>query len=152
MPNLIEDIINEVLTDGVQKYALDFVAYLRANEMLFESGKGYWKDEFYWMIKFEGEYVCFIQIGGDERKDNSWTIWSDDSDSKWFEDYPLDERLRKIAWENVDICGNCGGCSIPGGGTSKRYLEKNSIMSVSLLCVSIIQMLRLWSAQRKWLR
>lgn len=151
MPNLIEDIINEVLTDGVQKYALDFVAYLRANEMLFESGKGYWKDEFYWMIKFEGEYVCFIQIGGDERKDNSWTIWSDDSDSKWFEDYPLDERLRKIAWENVDICGNCGGCSIPGG-TSKRYLEKNSIMSVSLLCVSIIQMLRLWSAQRKWLR
>ncbi|MGI6519021.1 MAG: hypothetical protein ACOX4C_09610 [Bacillota bacterium] len=152
MPNLIEDIINEVLTDGVQKYALDFVAYLRANEMLFESGKGYWKDEFYWMIKFEGEYVCFIQIGGDERKDNSWTIWSDDSDSKWFEDYPLDERLRKIAWENVDICGNCGGCSIPGGGTSKRDLEKNSIMSVSLLCVSIIQMLRLWSAQRKWLR
>ena len=47
MPNLIEDIINDVLTDGVQKYALDFVAYFRANEMLFESGKGYWKDEFY---------------------------------------------------------------------------------------------------------
>jgi hypothetical protein len=96
----IEDIIYRVLTDNVQKNALDFTKLLRANDMAFERGRGYWEDKYYWMIKHRGEYVCFILIGGDGGKDNSWTIWSDDSGSNWFEDCSLDEHTTKIAHEN----------------------------------------------------
>ena len=113
----IENFINEVLTGDAQKNALDFITYLRASEMLFEKGKGYWEDKLYWLIKHKNEYVCFILVNSSEDKTEpeGWTIWSDDSGSNWFENYPLDGHMKEIAWKNVDICGNCGGCNTPGG-------------------------------------
>lgn len=60
----IENFIDEVLTGETQKNALEFTAYLRANEMLFVRGRGYWEDKLYWMIKYNDEYVCFILING----------------------------------------------------------------------------------------
>lgn len=130
----IENLIDEVLTGETQKNALAFAAFLRANGMLFVRGKGYWEDKFYWMIKYKDEYVCFILINGSgsEEKFAPWTIWSDDSDSNWFADFPLDKHTKEIAWKNVDVCGNCGGCSNPGG-SRKLYSERNLIMSVALL-------------------
>ena len=86
MPNHIDGAINKILTAGAQKNALDFVEYLLANDMIFERGKGYWEDKYYYMIKYKDEYVCFILIGGENGKDSSWTIWVDDSGSMWFED------------------------------------------------------------------
>ena len=120
----IEDFINEVLTGDAQKNALDFAAYLRANEMLFERGKGYWEGKLYWLIKYKNKYVCFILIGTEEKPGpGPWTIWSDDSSSNWFEDFPLDERIKEIAWKNVDFCGNCGGCRSKTG-TRKTIFGK----------------------------
>ena len=43
----IENSIGEVLTGDAQKNALEFVAYLRASEMLFERGKDYHYHEIY---------------------------------------------------------------------------------------------------------
>ena len=117
----IESIIRETLTDDAQKNALDFVEYLRANDMIFERGKGYWVDKHYWMIKYKNEYVCFVLVGGDEGKEKSWTIWSDDSGSMWFEDYQLDEHIKEIVHANIDFCGYCGSC---GGGTRKKIFGK----------------------------
>jgi ribosomal protein S18 acetylase RimI-like enzyme len=117
----VEAAIFAVLTNDTQKNALDFTNYLRLNDMAFEHGKGYWEDKHYWMIKHEGEYVCFILIGGNEGKSDSWTIWSDDSGSKWFADFPLDEHTKKTAYTNVDFCGNCGSCN---GGTTKTIFGK----------------------------
>lgn len=119
----IENIIGEVLTGEAQKNALEFVAYLRANEMLFERGNGYWENQLYWLIKYKNEYVCFILINGTgtEEKFKPWTIWSDDSDSNWFENFPLNEHMKEIAWKYIDFCGNCGSCS---GGTRKTIFEK----------------------------
>ena len=117
----IENIINEILTGEARANALDFVKFLRANDIEFERGKGYWGDKYYWMIKYKGEYVCFILVGGDEVKDKSFTVWSDDSGSVWFEKFTLEERLKDIAHENVDFCGNCGSCS---GGTVKTIFGK----------------------------
>jgi hypothetical protein len=113
----IENYIAEVLTGDAQKSALEFASYLRASEMQFEKGRGYWEDKLYWMIKYKDEYVCFILINGSEDKNEpeGLTIWSDDSGSNWFEDFPLDEHMKEVAWKNVDICGNCGGCGNPGG-------------------------------------
>jgi len=112
----IENYITEILAGDAQKNALEFAAYLRASEMQFERGGGYWEGKLYWMIKYKEEYVCYILIGAEEKTDpGPWTIWSDDSGSNCFEDFPLDEQMKEVAWRNVDICGNCGGCGNPGG-------------------------------------
>ena len=114
----IEDFIGEALTGDAQKNALEFVSYLRANEMLFERCcNGYWEDKLYWMIKYKNEYVCFILINDSEDKTepDGWIIWFDDSNSNWFADFSLDERTKETAWKHTDICGNCGGCKNPGG-------------------------------------
>jgi hypothetical protein len=118
----IEDFINEVLTGDIQKNALEFIACLRVNGMLFERvNKGYWEDKLYWYINYKGKSVCFILINGYEK--GHWTIWSDDDrDSNWFRDFPLDEKMKEIAWKNVDICENCGSC---GGGTNKTIFGKD---------------------------
>jgi len=121
----IENYISEILTEDAQHNALEFASYLRASEMQFERGKGYWEDKLYWLIKYKDEYVCFILINGSEDKTEpeGLTIWSDDSGSNCFEDFPLDERMKEVAWKNVDICGNCGGCDNPGG-TRKTIFGK----------------------------
>lgn len=112
----IEDCIRNLLTEDTQKNALDFVDYLKVNEMTFERGKGYWENQFYWLIKYQKEYVCFILIDGkdSEEKFAPLTVWSDDSDSNWFTDSIPDEHIKKIAWEHVDFCENCGGDCRPG--------------------------------------
>lgn len=122
----IENSINETLFGNARKHALDFVAFLHANEMLCERGTGYWVDKHYWMIKHKGEYVCFILFNGYGEKAHKdepagWIIWSDDSASNSFEDYPLDEHMKKTAWQNVDFCASCGSC---GGGTRKTIFNK----------------------------
>jgi hypothetical protein len=121
----IENSIDEVLIGDAKKNALEFIAYLRAGEMLFERGKGYWEDKLYWMIKYNGEYVCFLLFNGTEDKTEpeGFIIWTDDSDSNWFVDFPLDEHIREIAWKNVDVCANCGSCKNPGG-TRKTIFGK----------------------------
>lgn len=116
----IEDHISGVLTGDAQKFALDFAACLRAREMRFERGAGYWEDKRYWCVKYMDECVCFILVNGSGSvrhpdEPEGWIIWSDDSGSTdWFADPPLDERTKEIARANVDFCGHCGG-SCDGG-------------------------------------
>lgn len=113
----IENHIDEILAENAQKNALDFAAFLRTNKMQFERGKGYWENKFYWMIKYKDKYVCFILISNDEdnAEPDGLTIWSDDSGSSCFENSPFDERMKEIAWQNIDFCRKCGGCNNPGG-------------------------------------
>ena len=128
MEKKMEDVIIEVLAGDAQKNALEFASYLRENEFLFERGKGYWEDKFYWMIKLRDEYVCFVLINGygsvgNTTEPEGWIIWFDNSGPNWFEDFPLDDRMKEIAWKNVDVCGNCGSCGSPGG-TRKTIFGK----------------------------
>jgi len=113
----IENTIDEVLTGDTHKNAQEFVSYLRTNEMFFEKGKGYWEDKPYWMIKYYDEYVCFIliNVSKDKTEPEGWIIWSDDSDSNCYADFPLGEDVKEIIWKNLDFCANCGGCKTPGG-------------------------------------
>ena len=117
----IEDFIGEFLTEDTQRNALDFAAFLRANEMLFDRGTGYWDDKLYWDVKINGKIVCSIFINGLKNEPDDWTIWSDDSELTWYTDFPLDDRMKEIAWKNVDFCGNCGYCM---GGTRKNIFGK----------------------------
>ena len=132
----IEFFINNLLSNEARKNALDFIAYLRANEMLFERGEGYWADKLYWMISYRGKYVCFVLIGDPDTKTNSgdWTMWSDDSGSDWFNRFPLDNHMKEIAWKNVDVCANCGSYKNPGG-TRKNVFGK----SIDNVCITAMK-------------
>lgn len=120
----IEDVIRETLPGAVQKNALGFIGYLRISGMEFERAGGYWKNQLYWFVTYKNEPVCYILIHGSgaEEKFYPWTVWSDDSGSKCFEDYPLDGQMKELAWKHVDLCENCGGGCSPG--TTKTVFGK----------------------------
>ena len=119
MAKQIENYVEENLTDRAQQTALEFINYLRTNELDFVKDNGYWKDKIYYLIKFRNECVCFIAIRDPDEPKNFWTIWSDDS--RVYEDSSVEEDIKNIAWKYVDHCGNCGSC---GGGKYKIVFGK----------------------------
>jgi len=115
----IEHHIRKLLTGEAQANALEFAAHLRANGMEPVRFKNnYWKDKCFWAARCRGEDVCHVLLNGSPAQDKTepegWIIWSDDSGSKWYEDAPIDERTREIAWRHVDF-GTCGSQSNPAG-------------------------------------
>lgn len=119
MKKEIENYIEEGLTDRARQTALEFISYLRKNELEFVKDNGYWKDKIYYLIKFRDECVCFIGIKDPDEPENLWTVWSDDS--KAYEDSSVEEDIKGIAWNHVDHCGNCGSCR---GGRHKKIFGK----------------------------
>ena len=71
----IEEIISDNLPVAYQGNALDFIRFLRENEMEFIRDNGYWKNKIYYLIKFQNKYMCFIAIKDPDEKDNFWTVW-----------------------------------------------------------------------------
>jgi hypothetical protein len=63
----IENYIDEFLTGMHKENALGFVAFLKASDMLFKRGGGYWADKLYWAIDYKNETVCTILIGAEEK-------------------------------------------------------------------------------------
>jgi hypothetical protein len=112
--NTIEAHVLETLTGDVQSLALDFIAFLRMQDMQFErSTTDYWADKRYWYIKFHNEFVGFILINGygcvgDETEPEGWIFWSDNYISEFFAMFSLDTHTKEIAWQHVDF-GTCGG-------------------------------------------
>lgn len=120
----MEEWIKEVLQGDAQKNALDFAAFLREKNAVIPEAETYWE------IKYNGDCVCFLWIDGADGIPGPWTIWSAQVPGTWaawggrnYEDFPLDQRMKEIAWENVNVCGNCGGCGNVGG-TRKTVLGK----------------------------
>ena len=99
-----EETINAVLTDGTLKCALDFVEYLKANELTVNGAE----------ISYNGNAACYMHLDGNKDYPSPWTIWTVGDYSSEHADIPMDERMKEIAWANINICGDCGaGCS-PG--------------------------------------
>lgn len=123
----VEDVIKDVLKDDAQKNALDFIAYLRANDIPVEESDNYWE------IKYKDKCVCFIFIDGSDEKPGPWTIWSDQESGTWItwsvednsserENFSVDDHIKELAWANVNFCASCGGECSPG--KSKTILGK----------------------------
>ena len=124
--NLCENIlqiVNDTFPLGLKENTLNFISYLNSNSLTFERLLGYWENQHYYSVKYKNESVCYILVNGsgDEQQFAPLTIWSDDSGSNWYENYPLSNDLKKIAWDNVDYCGHCGSCA---GGTQKTIFGK----------------------------
>ena len=102
----MEKIIGEVLTGVTKHNALDFAAFLEANE--FHAGGDHGA------VTYKDEAVCYIHLDGSDQAPGPWTIWLMSDYSAPHKDIPIDEQMKKIAWANVNTCGNCGGGCSPG--------------------------------------
>jgi len=59
----IEDFINDFHTVDAQTKLLDFVAFLRTNEILSKRCQyGYWGDKFYWNTKQGKKFIYYWRI------------------------------------------------------------------------------------------
>lgn len=116
----IEDYINENLIEEAKAIALDYVAFLRANDVEFHKDNSpCWENKIYYWLKFMGEIIGFLAIKDPDEPDNFWTVWSDDS--KAFETENIDVKIKEEAWKHIDFCCNCGSCA---GGKSKTVFGK----------------------------
>jgi len=115
----IENTIHDALKGDAKELALEFVAYLRANEIPIEDAENYWD------VQYNGKTVCFIYIDGSEAKPGPWTIWSDQEPGSWVswadgkrtsicKKVSVDEDIKTIAWANANFCESCGGDCSPG--------------------------------------
>ena len=86
----------------MRENALDFINYLN-KDLSFED------EDWCWNAKFKNEIVFFFRIGGFQDEPN-WLAWSADD----YSNAEIDEKFKKIAWENICTCGNCGGDCTPG--------------------------------------
>lgn len=120
MQKQIENDIKENLSGEAQTTALEFVGFLRSNNIEFyKDESSCWKDKIYYHIKFNGECVAFISIRDPDEPNNLWTVWSDDC--KAFENDISDNEIKNTAWSHIDFCGRCGSC---GGGKTKTVFGK----------------------------
>ena len=118
-----EALARETFPHGEAEGVLHFLADLREAGMDFERAGGYWAEQFYWVVGYQGEPVCFLLLNGtgEEAPMAPFTVWTDDSGSPWYEDGPLTQRERELCWQHADICACCGSC---GGGTRKTLFGK----------------------------
>lgn len=116
----IEDNINKFLTDEAKTTALDFVSFLRKNDIEFHKDNGAcWKSKIYYHLKFNDKFVGFISIKDPDEPEHLWTVWS--NDCKAFEDGNIDDKIKETAYKHIDFCGKCGSC---GGGRKKIVFGK----------------------------
>ena len=133
---VIENKFNAVLDGDALKNALDFAAFLHANNLspdCHESGHG-------WSIMRADESIGFISVNVEDQITGPWTIWfnscdfndfSDFSDFDDFDDFGdlgdlnggalTSVEVKESAWAHSSICGNfasggkdCGCGDQPG--------------------------------------
>lgn len=117
----IEEVIGEELSLDDRRVALDFVAFLRETGVDFVRDQGYWRDKVYFLVQYHHDCVCFIAVNDPDEPENRWTVWSDDMSPAYLANDAIESELKGIAWEHVDLCGNCGSC---GGGRNKLIFGK----------------------------
>lgn len=128
----IEDAINKYLTGEMQQNALEYVAYMNAHDIaLPETGQLF---DDYGAIQYTFDShnilgcVCHVLIVHRNQNQNNLEISLGSSDSNRcviirneYQDFPIDEEVKRFAWDNVRICQNfktngneCGCGSQPG--------------------------------------
>ena len=55
-----KNIIVDVDDNELDKTAIELLNFLIDNGMTFERAGGYWKNQSYWYVKYNNEFVCYI--------------------------------------------------------------------------------------------
>ena len=101
---VVKNKMNEFLSGEVLKNALNFAAYLEANEMTFNSG----------VVSYKDKDICYMHLDSSDEYPSPWTIWTAGDYISEHEDVPISEQMKEIAWANINNCGDCGSGCNPG--------------------------------------
>jgi len=100
-----EETITKVLEGKTQENALDFVAFLKANNMA--------TGENHSTVTYEGNVIAYMHMDGKDEMPGPWTVWpsvtGDVPDG-----FTLDDNMKAVAWANINICADCGSGCAPG--------------------------------------
>jgi len=100
----IEDAFNAFLIGDTLKNALDFAEFLRANELVYDGEHE---------IHYKDKLACYIDPPNEI--EHRWRVWTVGDYSREYEGFPIDERMKEIAWANVVKCGYCNGVDCAPG-------------------------------------
>ena len=100
-----EDVAGSFLSGEVLENALDFVAYLRENNMApARASTNAWK------AAYKNKGVCYVRIPYESNDPNSrtntWNIGPPGDDCLTF---PMTDRMKEILWSSVKQCNACNG-------------------------------------------
>jgi len=105
---LIENVINEKLTGEAQKNALDFVGFLKANEISLDYNPGESGATAIWngaVGGIVGNSIGYITINGDENCPGPWTFWLNSCDFDGSDS--ADDEFKNAIWAFASPCGKC---------------------------------------------
>ena len=112
MSKTIEDVITSALENNAQENALCFITHLRGSEGVSISRDD--SDEGRWWVRDKDNLLCEMQIkAASDDSSEGWEVWFY-GDCIGREDSPVDEVVKKTAWVNITLCGNCGADCAPG--------------------------------------
>jgi len=116
----IEDELREKLSGDALKNALDFIAFMKTNEMPPDPADDNW-------FKHQGENVCVIITGRCEPKNmsgkgNNWSIFWANCEIYWGENDVADQALEEFAYMRINPCGQCPCEHSPG--IRKKIFDK----------------------------
>jgi len=107
---IIEEGIAKRLTGNAQKNALDFVAFMRANDMSIDPNNG---GDGWAVGGKEGDSLGYAIVNGASEFPGPWTLWFNVCDFAG----DADDALKEAAWTHASPCGKCHkGWENCGGG------------------------------------
>jgi len=118
-----EETILKVLEGKSQENALDFAAFLKSNNLATGENHG--------TVTYEGNVIAYIHMDGKNEVPGPWTIWPSVTGTIP-EGFTLDERMKEIAWANINVCGKCGGECAPGSTKTVYGKEFDNICGAIL--------------------
>ena len=107
--NRIEDIMKDVLSGAALINALAFAEYLQASDLSVSEVNANADIQ----VTYKNEPMCHVHIKDEKGSQEPWIIWIQGDYSGESAKTPIDERMKEVAWANVNPCGNeaCGHCS-----------------------------------------
>jgi len=118
-----EEKIVETLKGDTQKDALNFVAFLKANNLSTGDNHG--------TIVFNGDVLAWMHMDGKPDLPGPWTIWPDLIGTVP-EGFIFEEAMKEVAWQNINICASCGGECAPGNKKSVFGKEFDNVCGAML--------------------
>jgi len=100
-----EETIKATLNGDTQKSALDFAAFLNANDMTTGENHG--------TVVYNGEVLAWMHMDGKPDLPGPWTVWPD-LNGTVPDGFEFSDAMKEIAWKNVNICASCGSNCTPG--------------------------------------
>ena len=100
-----EESINITLKGETKRNALDFAAFLKANDLATGETHG--------TVVYKDNVFAYLHMDGKPEMPGPWTIWPD-LDGTVPDGFTLDDSMKEIAWKHVNICADCGSGCAPG--------------------------------------